>query len=279
MKRVFKSFLLPLMVAGLHSLAMAQSSPTAPITLPPMGWSSWNSFSNTINSSITIAQADELHNSGLQKAGYVYVNIDEGWWLGERDSGGNIVVDPIAWPAVQPGERAGDMSNIVRYIHSLGLRAGIYTDAGKDGCSTYPDIGPAYFHAGSEGHYEQDFLQFARWGFDYVKVDWCGGEKENLDPDFQYGEIARSIARAEKIAGRKLYYSICEWGRQSPPTWAPGVGGSDQAVWRTGGDIVAPVVAAGPHTEREGSLPNIFRNFDATITPKRSTPATITTRT
>ena len=265
-----------LLLTALGLPGMAQTPPAAnpsnipyaPVPLPPMGWSSWNSFSNTIDAPITMAQAKALHSSGLQQAGYMYVNIDEGWWLGQRDAAGNIVVDPKAWPALAPGERAGDMSNIVRYIHSLGLRAGIYTDAGKDGCSMYPDIGPVYLHTGSEGHYEQDFLQFARWGFDYVKVDWCGGAKENLDPDYQYGEIARAIARAKKITGRTLYFSICEWGRQSPFTWAPGVGGTDQAIWRTSGDIVAPIVAGGPHASRKVSLPNILRNFAASNHPE-----------
>lgn len=240
----------------------------APIPLPPMGWSSWNSFSNTVDSANVIRQAQAIHASGLQKAGYVYVNIDEGWWLGNRDAAGNIVVDPKAWPAIKPGERDGDMRNIVRYIHSLGLKAGIYTDVGKDGCSMYPDIGPAYFHTGSEGHYEQDFLQFAEWGFDYVKVDWCGGERDNLDPAVQYGQIAHAIARAERVTGRKLYYSICEWGKQSPFTWGPGIGGSEQAIWRTGDDIVAPVVAGGPHTDRKVSFEQMLKNFDKNYHPE-----------
>ncbi len=246
----------------------ANTPSLAPIALPPMGWSSWNSFSNTVNSANTQQQADAIHNSALQRAGYAYVNIDEGWWLGERDETGAIVVDPKAWPAIKPGERAGDMSNIVRYIHALGLKAGIYTDAGRDGCSMYPDIGPAYFHTGSEGHYEQDFLQFARWGFDYVKVDWCGGGRANLDPDVQYGEIARAIARAQKLTGHLLYYSICNWGKQSPFTWGPGVGGATQAIWRTGDDIVAPVVAGGPHTERKVSFDFMLRNFDKNYHPE-----------
>ena len=164
-----------------------------------MGWSSWNSFSNTVDAQIIMDQAKAMVSKGIAKAGYQYVNIDEGWWLGERDAEGNILVDPKAWPALAPGERAGDMSNIVRFIHGLGLKAGIYTDAGKDGCSLYPDLGPVYQHVGSEGHYEQDFLQFAKWGFDYVKVDWCGGDKEKLDPAVQYAEIARAIAKAEAV--------------------------------------------------------------------------------
>lgn len=250
--------------------AFAQSGQpaTASAALPPMGWSSWNSFSNTINSDIAMQQARFMAGSDLKKAGYQYVNIDEGWWLGDRDAEGNILVDPKAWPPIESGERAGDMSNIVRFIHSLGLKAGIYTDAGKDGCSMYPDLGPAYFHVGSEGHYEQDFLQFAQWGFDYVKVDWCGGDKENLDPDVQYGEIARAIARAEQITGHRLYYSICNWGKQSPWTWGPGVGGAMQSIWRTSGDIVAPVVAGSANAGRKVAFDKMLSNFDQGIHPE-----------
>ena len=172
-----------------------------------------------------------------------------------RDAEGNFVVDPKAWPAIAPGEKPGDMANIVRFIHKLGLKAGIYTDAGLDGCGTFsPDLGPGYPHEGSESHYEQDFLQFARWGFDYVKVDWCGGDKENLDPAMQYAEIARAIARAESITGRRLYFSICNWGKHSPWTWAPNIGGLPAVVWRTGGDIVAPIVAGTKNADRRAEL-------------------------
>jgi hypothetical protein len=233
-----------------------------------MGWSSWNSFSNTINSEVAVQQARFMASSDLKKAGYEYINIDEGWWMGDRDAEGNIVVDPKAWPALKPGEKAGDMSNIVRFIHSMGLKAGIYTDAGKDGCSMFPDLGPAYFREGSEGHYEQDLLQFARWGFDYVKVDWCGGDKENLDPDVQYGEIARAIARAEQITGRPLYYSICNWGKESPWSWGPGVGGALQSIWRTSGDIVAPVVAGSANAGRKVAFDKMLANFDQGIHPE-----------
>jgi len=240
----------------------------APIPLPPMGWSSWNSFSNTVDSRVVMEQARAMIASGLHEAGYQYVNIDEGWWLGQRDAQGNIVVDSAAWPALAPGERAGDMSNIVRFIHGLGLKAGIYTDAGESGCSMYPDLGPKYFHAGSEGHYEQDFLQFARWGFDYVKVDWCGGDKENLDPAVQYAEIARAMARAEAVTGRRLYYSICEWGKNSPWTWAAHVGGAPADIWRTSGDIVDPIVAGHEHADRKASFAKMLSNFDQGIHPE-----------
>jgi Alpha galactosidase A/Alpha galactosidase C-terminal beta sandwich domain len=265
-RTLFITLLVMLLNAGYGS-AQA-NAPLAKIPLPPLAWSSWNSFSNTIDSEITMHQARAMVSSGLQKAGYEYVNIDEGWWLGDRDAAGNFIVDPKRWPAIAPGDKPGDMANIVRYIHSLGLKAGIYTDAGKDGCSMFPDIGPAYADVGSEGHYEQDFLQFAQWGFDFVKVDWCGGNKENLSADVQYGEIARAIARAEQISGKRLYYSICDWGKQSPWTWGPGVGGSVQDVWRVSGDIVAPVVASGPHTERKAAFDKMMQNFDEGIHPE-----------
>jgi hypothetical protein len=248
----------------------AQSVPKPiPVPLPPMGWSSWNSFSNTVDSQVVIDQAKAMISTGMHKAGYQYVNIDEGWWLGQRDQQGNIVVDPKAWPALAPGERAGDMSNIVRSIHGLGLKAGIYTDAGRDGCGTVaPDLGPGYPNEGSEGHYEQDFLQFAKWGFDYVKVDWCGGAKENLDPEVQYAEIARAIARAEAITGHRLYFSICNWGKESPWTWAPNIGGVVADIWRTSGDIVAPIVANSKNSGRKASFPGVLKNFDQGIHPE-----------
>ena len=257
------------LLCGWASMDAQSSAKAAAIAPPPMGWSSWNSFSNTVDSEVIVNQAKSMIASGMHKAGYQYVNIDEGWWLGKRDAQGNIVVDPNDWPALAPGERAGDMSNIVRYIHKLGLKAGIYTDAGRDGCGTFsPDIGPGYPGEGSEGHYEQDFLQFAKWGFDYVKVDWCGGNKENLDPAVQYAEIAEAIRRAEATTGHRLFYSICNWGKQSPWTWAPNVGGAPADIWRTSGDIVAPVVAGSKNAGRKASFKKMLSNFDQGIHPE-----------
>ena len=271
-----KIMLLPIGVAiaatllSIHGNLTAQSAPKPiPIPLPPMGWSSWNSFSNTVDSQVIINQAKAMISTGMHKAGYKYINIDEGWWLGRRDEHGNIEVDPKAWPALAEGERAGDMSNIVRYIHGLGLKVGIYTDAGRDGCGTFsPDLGPGYPNEGSEGHYEQDFLQFAKWGFDYVKVDWCGGNKENLDPAVQYAEIAKAIGRAEDITGHRLYFSICNWGKESPWTWAPNIGGLTADIWRTSGDIVDPIVADSKNAGRRASFKKVLTNFDQGIHPE-----------
>ena len=239
---------------------------TACFGAAPMGWNSWNSFAHIVNSEIVQQQAKTMASNGMKEAGYEYVVIDEGWWLGERDAAGNIVVNSKQWPALQPGQKDGDMANIAAYIHGLGLKAGIYTDAGRDGCSMYPDSGPKLMHTGSEGHYDQDFLQFSKWGFDYVKVDWCGGAKEGQSGAVQYAQIARAIQNAEKATGRKLYFSICEWGSQNPWFWGPGVGGIESTIWRTGGDIIPPVVESlhdAEHDKRSVTATNVLDSFDA----------------
>ena len=261
--------LVAMVAVCIAAFAQAQSdAKLIPVPPPPMGWSSWNSFSNIVDSQIIQDQAHAMISTGMAKAGYQYVNIDEGWWLGGRDADGHFVIDAKAWPALAAGEHAGDMANIVRFIHGQGLKAGIYTDAGAEGCSMYPDLGPVHDHVGSEGHYEQDFLQFAQWGFDYVKVDWCGGDKEKLDPAVQYAEIARAIAKAVAATGHPLYFSLCEWGNNSPWTWAPNVGGAPADVWRTSGDIVAPIVPHHEHSGRLASFPGVLSNFDQGIHPE-----------
>jgi hypothetical protein len=163
------------------------------------------------------------------------------------------------------------MANIAAYIHSLGLKAGIYTDAGQDGCSMYPDSGPKFMSTGSEGHYDQDFPQFSKWGFDYVKVDWCGGAKNKRSGAVQYAQIARAIQKAEKTTGRKLYLSICEWGSQNPWFWAPGVGEIESTIWRTGGDIIPPVVESlhdAEHDKRVITSANVLESFEAGLHPE-----------
>jgi len=192
-----------------------------------MGWASWNSFAAKINYDVIKGQADAMASSGLKAAGYQYVNIDEGWWQGTRDGSGNITVDASDWP--------GGMQAIADYIHGLGLKAGIYSDAGKDGCGYYYPTGrPAAPGSGSEGHYDQDFLQFSKWGFDFVKVDWCGGSKEGLDAKTAYQSISDAIKKAVAQTGRPMVFSVCNWGDQSPWSWAP----SMSTMWRTSQDII-----------------------------------------
>ena len=210
---------------------------------PVMGWSSWNSLASTFNDATIRAQVDAFVAAGMPAAGYQNINIDEGWWQGARDSSGNIVVNPTQWP--------GGMSAIASYIHSKGLKAGIYTDAGRDGCGFYFPTGqPAAPGTGSEGHYLQDMTQFARWGFDMVKVDWCGGDAEGLAPQTTYQAIRAAVASASATTGHPLTLSICEWGRQNPWNWGAGTG----AMWRTSTDLIFFGQAA--------SLPPVLSNFD-----------------
>ncbi|MFI6567349.1 RICIN domain-containing protein [Streptomyces sp. NPDC050534] len=231
--------------------APAQAATTTrQIAVPtaPMGWASWNSFAAKIDYSVIKQQVDAFVAAGLPAAGYKYINIDEGWWQGTRDSAGNITVDTGEWP--------GGMSAIADYIHSKGLKAGIYTDAGKDGCGYYYPTGrPAAPGSGSEGHYDQDMLQFSKWGFDFVKVDWCGGDAEGLDAATTYGSISAAVAKASAATGRPLTLSVCNWGKQNPWNWAPG----QAPMWRTSTDII--------YYGNSPSMTNLLSNFDQTLHP------------
>jgi len=220
---------------------------------PPMGWASWNSFAGTITYSIIKAQADAFVSNGLKAAGYQFVNIDEGWWQGTRDSSGNITTIAADWP--------GGMQAIADYIHGLGLKAGIYTDAGKDGCGYYYPTGrPAAPGSGSEGHYDQDFLQFSKWGFDFVKVDWCGGSAEGIDAKTAYTAISNSIQKATAQTGRQMVFSVCDWGNQSPWNWAPSI----STMWRTSGDII--------YYGGTADMNRVLPNFDSALHPTAQSP-------
>ncbi|MFJ6080198.1 ricin-type beta-trefoil lectin domain protein [Streptomyces sp. NPDC092369] len=230
--------------------APAQAATSRQIAVPtaPMGWASWNSFAAKIDYNVIKRQVDAFVAAGLPAAGYKYINIDEGWWQGTRDSAGNITVDTGEWP--------GGMSAIADYIHSKGLKAGIYTDAGKDGCGYYYPTGrPAAPGSGSEGHYDQDMLQFSQWGFDFVKVDWCGGDAEGLDAATTYTSISSAVTKATAATGRPLTLSICNWGYQNPWNWAPGLA----PMWRTSTDIV--------YYGNSPSMTNLLSNFDQTLHP------------
>ncbi|WP_086845832.1 alpha-galactosidase [Amycolatopsis kentuckyensis] len=225
--------------------AAAASTTAAEVAVPPpaMGWASWNTFAAKIDYATIKAQADALVSAGLKDAGYSYVNIDEGWWQGTRDSGGNITVDTAEWP--------GGMKAIADYLHGKGLKAGIYTDAGRDGCGYYYPTGrPAAPGSGSEGHYLQDMLQFQRWGFDFVKVDWCGGDAEGLDPKSTYRAISDANKAATAQTGRTLTLSICNWGKKNPWNWGAGTA----PMWRTSTDII--------YYGQTANLGQVLTNFD-----------------
>ncbi len=181
---------------------------------PPMGWNSWNHYGCNIDEALIHETADALVSSGLRDAGYIYVNLDD-CWHGERDAQGNIQPDPVRFP--QGMKALGD------YLHARGLRFGIYSDAGRQTCAGRP---------GSQGHEFQDAAQYARWGVDYIKYDWCntGEDEEQRNPREAYRTISQAIA----ATGRPMILSICEWGDNKPWLWGKQYG----QLWRTTGDII-----------------------------------------
>ncbi len=178
---------------------------------PQMGWNSWNKFAENINEQLIRETADALVEKGLAEAGYVYLNIDD-CWHGERTEMGFITENKEKFPS---GMRA-----LGEYIHSKGLKFGIYSDAGDYTCACFP---------GSLGHEYQDAYMYAHWGVDYLKYDWCNAA--NINPKGAY----RLISKALRAAGRPILLSMCEWGSNQPWEWAAEIGHS----WRTTGDIWA----------------------------------------
>lgn len=177
---------------------------------PPMGWNSWNRFACEIDEQLIRETADAMVSSGMKDAGYVYVNIDDCWMAPERDAQGNLAADPKRFPS---GIKA-----LADYVHSKGLKLGIYSSAGTKTCQGYP---------ASLDHEEQDAKTFAAWGIDYLKYDNC--YNEGRDALERYTKMRKAL----DAAGRPIVYSICEWGRNRPWLWAPEIGN----LWRTTGDI------------------------------------------
>ena len=176
---------------------------------PQMGWSTWNKFGGNIDEKVIRDMADKMVELGLVDAGYIYLNIDD-CWHGERDADGFIQADSVRFPS---GIKA-----LADYVHSKGLRLGLYSDAGCMTCAGRP---------GSLGHEYQDALQYARWGVDYLKYDWCN--TEDINPRGAYTLMRNALAES----GRPIFFSMCEWGNSKPWEWADEVGHS----WRTTGDI------------------------------------------
>ena len=201
-----------ILMLGLAMTVSAQRTPT-------MGWSSWNTFALNINEELIRQQADAMHTTGLQEAGYKYVNIDDGYWDG-RGEDGHLRLNTKLFP--------NGMRALVDYIHSLGLKAGIYSDAGDNTC------GSGGRHAwglgvGFAGHEDEDcHLYFIDWDFDFIKVDYCGGAHMQLDEQEQYTKISNAIKNCGK---EDIVYNMCRWAY--PGTWSADVADS----WRTTGDI------------------------------------------
>jgi alpha-galactosidase len=182
-----------------------------------MGWNNWNQVGCNISESLVERTADAMVANGMKAAGYKYVNVDDCWALPTRDSTGNLVPNPAKFPH---GIKA-----VADYVHSKGLKFGIYLDAGTRTCSLRGGF------PGSLGHERQDARTLASWGVDYLKYDNCnnGGSKSTQ----QYISRYKAMRDALAATRRPIVYSISEWGINHPWTWAPKVGN----LWRTTGDI------------------------------------------
>ncbi|HZU28112.1 MAG TPA: glycoside hydrolase family 27 protein [Bryobacteraceae bacterium] len=179
---------------------------------PPMGWNSWNKFAGKVDDAAVRGMADAMVSSGMSGAGYVYVNIDD-TWEGPRDPQGNITTN----------RKFPDMKALADYVHSKGLKIGIYSSPGPKTCAGYP---------GSYGHEEQDARQWAAWGIDYLKYDWCSAGEIYKNEDMQ--AVYQKMGDALRNTGRPIVYSLCQYGLDKVWTWGPKVGGN---LWRTTGDI------------------------------------------
>jgi alpha-galactosidase len=177
---------------------------------PPMGWNSWNHFACKVSDAIVRAQADAMVSSGMKAAGYEYVNIDD-CWEGVRDSEG----------VIHPNARFPDMKALADYVHSKGLKLGIYSSPGPKTCGGYE---------GSYEHEKQDAETYAQWGVDYLKYDWCTA-RYVYQPE-QYPGAFEKMHQSLLATGRPIVYSI--HGRGRVWTWAQSVGAN---LWRTTGDI------------------------------------------
>jgi alpha-galactosidase len=181
---------------------------------PPMGFNDWNSFGCNVDEQLIEQTADYFVSSGLKDAGYTYVNIDDCWLLKSRSADGHLVPDPVKFP--------DGIKGTADYVHSKGLKLGIYEDAGTATCAGYP---------GSLGHEQTDANDFAAWGVDYLKYDNCNNAGSTTQA--QYIARYQAMGDALKQTGRKIVYSLCEWGNNEPWTWAGDIGN----LWRTTGDI------------------------------------------
>lgn len=176
---------------------------------PPMGWNSWNKFGCNVSEKLMKEMADAMVSSGMKDAGYEYIVIDDCWQVG-RDSLGNIIPDPERFP--------NGIKHLADYIHGKGLKLGIYSCAGSYTCQGRP---------GSRGYQFQDARQYAAWGVDYLKYDWCSNEGQNARAAYQ------TMSDALKLSGRPIVFSICEWGENHPWKWGKGIG----HMWRVTPDI------------------------------------------
>ncbi|MCT4644317.1 MAG: glycoside hydrolase family 27 protein [Carboxylicivirga sp.] len=218
MKQIFFLTIMSCLLAACCTEPANKQLPERPKT-PIMGWASWNNYRVHITEDIIKSQADAMVDRGLADAGYSYINIDDGYF-GGRDKNGNLLVHKTRFP--------NGMKNLADYIHSRGLKAGIYADAGINTCASYWDKDTIGVGMGLYGHDDEDLQLFLKdWGYDFIKIDWCGGDWLDLDEQTRYTEIGRKI----RALRPDVVYNICRW--KFPGKWALQVADS----WRISGDI------------------------------------------
>lgn len=182
------------------------------LTKPPMGFNTWNTFGSKISDELIRQTADRIVELGLDKVGYEYIVIDDCWQEKQRDENGHIVPSKAKFPnGIKP---------VADYVHSKGLKFGIYSCVGNRTCADFP---------GSYEHEFIDALDFAEWGVDYLKVDFCF-KPEHERADLLYKRMGLALANS----GRDIVFSACNWGKDDAKMWMRETGAH---LWRTGGDI------------------------------------------
>ncbi len=237
--------------AARHAGARKASGAATPVGVlaptPYMGWDTYFAFGSHYNEATILEQASQMRTKGLIKDGYDYLWLDVGWWQGARNAAGEITVSTTQWPR--------GMAWLTRTLHAAGLKVGLYTDAGTNGCGGKGQ--------GSFGHYQQDVNTFAKWGFDAVKVDYCGGIQQGLNPASAYAEFHEAIVH--NSSNRPMLLSVCNYLQPgqyesevptlensafSSYTFGPSVGNS----WRTDTDVGVP---------GDVEFSSVLRNLDA----------------
>ena len=223
--RVFASLTLAALALAFFPATRTPAQAQEIAQTPPMGWNSWNFFAEKVTDKDIRAAADNLVATGMKDAGYIYVNIDD-TWEAERDATGIL----------HTNSKFPDMKALADYVHSKGLKIGIYSGPGTKTCGGF---------AASLGHEEQDAKMYADWGIDYLKYDLCSfipDVMEKQEPHDKAAQMRLMIAaytkmgKALKATGRPIVFSLCQYGWDAPWEWAPALGGNS---WRTTGDISA----------------------------------------
>ena len=213
---------------------------------PPMGWNTWNCFGQNINEKLIIENVDSIINKGLDKYGYKYIILDDGWASPTRDSSGNLEAHSERFPS--------GMKFIGDYIHSKGLKFGLYTSIGKTTCEGYP---------GSYGNEYRDMKKFEEWGVDYVKIDWCTYNRLWW-PWWNYQYHYHIISKAIQSLDRPMFINICNWGFQKPWDWGPKIAHS----WRITYDIkptkqsIDYIIRRGTHLQKYNE-PGRYNDLDS----------------